>query len=122
MLTKDKMAVHPSVIASSQNTNPSSVPVQPIDLQAWTEQTAQSLNAISILPPGGVRGTSVSLAIDLNEDSRRKAVSGEATTNAYRPRHKLLRRDSLERREALLKGKDGSRRRTRWENGSSFDQ
>lgn len=30
-----------------------------------------------------------------------------------------LRRDSLKRREALQKGKDGSRRRQRWENGMS---
>lgn len=32
-------------------------------------------------------------------------------------RREPLRRDSLKRREALLKGKDGSRRRQRWENG-----
>ncbi|OJJ46388.1 hypothetical protein ASPZODRAFT_132482 [Penicilliopsis zonata CBS 506.65] len=31
-------------------------------------------------------------------------------------RREPLRRDSLKRREALLKGKDGSRRRQRWEN------
>lgn len=30
---------------------------------------------------------------------------------------KILRRDSLDRREALLKGKEGSRQRRRWENG-----
>ena len=29
------------------------------------------------------------------------------------------RRDSLERRQALLKGKEGSRQRRRWENGTS---
>lgn len=33
---------------------------------------------------------------------------------------KLLRRDSLERREALLKGKEGSRQRRRWENGKFY--
>lgn len=32
-------------------------------------------------------------------------------------RREPLRRDSLKRREALIKGKDGSRRRQRWENG-----
>ena len=116
---QDKMAVHPSTLVSPQSTNSSSGPAQPIDVQAWTEQAAQSLNALSVTPPGGVRGTSVSLAIDLDEQSERKTVSGEVVANAYRhPRHKLLRRDSLERREALLKGKEGSRRRTRWENGS----
>ncbi|KAL9104786.1 MAG: hypothetical protein Q9187_008861, partial [Circinaria calcarea] len=35
----------------------------------------------------------------------------------YLPRQEPLRRDSLKRREALLKGKEGSRRRQRWENG-----
>jgi len=30
---------------------------------------------------------------------------------------KILRRDSMDRREALLKGKEGSRQRRRWENG-----
>lgn len=34
-------------------------------------------------------------------------------------RREPLRRDSLKRREALQKGKDGSRRRQRWENGMS---
>jgi hypothetical protein len=33
------------------------------------------------------------------------------------PARKLVRRDSLDRREALLKGKEGSRQRRRWENG-----
>lgn len=32
-------------------------------------------------------------------------------------RKPIFRRDSLKRREALLKGKEGSRRRQRWENG-----
>ena len=34
------------------------------------------------------------------------------------PRAELGRRDSLKRREALLKGKAGTRRRQRWENGA----
>ena len=34
------------------------------------------------------------------------------------PRRTIIRRDSLERREALLKGKEGSRQRRRWENGT----
>jgi hypothetical protein len=37
-------------------------------------------------------------------------------TSSY-PTRKLVRRDSLDRREALLKGKEGSRQRRRWENG-----
>ena len=112
------MAVHPKVSASPQVTDPGSMPAQPIDVQAWTEQAIQSLNVISVASSGRVRGTSVSVAIDLDERAKRSATSGEGATDAYRPRRKLLRRDSLERREALLKGKEGSRRRTRWENGS----
>jgi hypothetical protein len=39
---------------------------------------------------------------------------------AYKARVKEPgRRDSQKRREALLKGKEGSRRRQRWENGIS---
>lgn len=32
----------------------------------------------------------------------------------------LRRRDSLKRREAVLKGKEGSRQRRRWENGADI--
>lgn len=34
------------------------------------------------------------------------------------PRRQLSRRDSMKRREALLMGKEGSRRRQRWENSA----
>lgn len=39
------------------------------------------------------------------------------TTTSGAQVHKLVRRDSLERREAFLRGKEGSRQRRRWENG-----
>ena len=86
-----------------------------IDVEKWTEEAAQSLNTLSIASPTGVRGTSVSLAIDLDEQKELKNSVAKAEVN--RPKRKLLRRDSLDRREALLRGKEGSRRRTRWENG-----
>ncbi|KAL9004461.1 MAG: hypothetical protein Q9188_002734 [Gyalolechia gomerana] len=96
---------------------------QPINIEAWTEQAAESLNAISLSSTGGVRGTSVSLAIPLDEQAaaKRTVAVEEGShvpddTAAYRPRREPLRRDSLRRREALLKGKEGSRRRQRWEN------
>ena len=99
----------------------STVPNPSIDVEKWTEQTTQSLNSLSITSPSGVRGTSVSLAIDLDEQKEAKPASaGAATPSPYRPKRKLLRRDSLDRREALLRGKEGSRRRTRWENGQSI--
>ena len=87
----------------------------PINIKTWTEEATQSLNRLSIESPNGVRGTTVSLAIDLDENGEHKPA--KAATHPDHPRRKLLRRDSLERREALLKGKEGSRRRTRWENG-----
>lgn len=100
-------------------------PAQPINIEAWTEQATQSLNTISLSSPAGVRGTSVSLAIPLDEQAAAKrsagAVEGQHgpdTSEALRSRREPLRRDSLKRREALLKGKEGSRRRQRWENGS----
>lgn len=117
------MAIFPT--ATGQTNGPYQFAGQPIDIEAWTEQATISLNAISLSSPDGVRGTSVSLAIPLDEQVAAKRVApldGEHRTpdnsSTYRPRHEPLRRDSLKRREALLKGKEGSRRRQRWENGS----
>jgi CHASE1-domain containing sensor protein len=44
----------------------------------------------------------------------------QARTNY--PRNEPMRPDSLKRREALLKGKEGSRQRRRWENGRYFNK
>ncbi|KAK6336710.1 hypothetical protein TWF718_009501 [Orbilia javanica] len=41
---------------------------------------------------------------------------GAEDATSATPRRTILRRDSMKRREALLKGKEGSRRRQRWEN------
>lgn len=113
------MAIYPNTSAHAQGIAPTSSPAQPINIEAWTEQATQSLNAVSLVSPGGVPGTAVSLAIDLDkEDTLKKDHIGDGTASAYTPRREPLRRDSLKRREALLKGKEGSRRRTRWENGS----
>ncbi|KAL6717075.1 hypothetical protein ACLMJK_004989 [Lecanora helva] len=107
------MAIFPNSSSSAQQT----VHAHPINIQEWTEQATQSLNAVSLQSPVGTRGTSVSLAIDLDENAASKQEpNAEAVPSGYRPRREPLRRDSLKRREALLKGKEGSRRRTRWEN------
>lgn len=85
---------------------PAAAPSSPINIPA---STATATNAASLEPsPKLVRGTSVRLSVPL--DAR-------PTTTAPR---KIVRRDSLERREALLKGKEGSRQRRRWENGESI--
>ncbi|SLM40774.1 thymidylate synthase [Lasallia pustulata] len=114
------MAIHPDLEASGLTSAPSA---QPIDIEAWTEQATEALHAIAISSPGGVRGTSVTLAIPLDEHPASKQTDALAASQrvgdafpVYRPRREPLRRDSLKRREALLKGKEGSRRRQRWEN------
>ncbi|KAL8933886.1 MAG: hypothetical protein Q9211_005531 [Gyalolechia sp. 1 TL-2023] len=115
------MAIFPK--APGQTYGPYHATGQPINIEAWTEQAAESLNAISLSSTGGLRGTSVSLAIPIDEQAaaKRNVAVEEGShspvdTAANRPRREPLRRDSLKRREALLKGKEGSRRRQRWEN------
>ena len=62
-----------------------------------------------------VRSRSVKLSVPIDATTTPVATH-EVTTTTY-PKRKVLRRDSLERREALLKGREGSRQRRRWENG-----
>jgi hypothetical protein len=69
------------------------------------------------------RSTSVSLAIEVDGLTRiigsegQRDVDEEVKASPDTTPKRLRRRDSLDRREALLKGKEGSRRRQRWENG-----
>lgn len=136
------MAIHPEL--RSQGPQGHLSPQQNHAISAWTEQAAASLQGLTIsgsrdepisivdstTARTGLRGASVSLAIPLDDDvpvtdaqssSRVKVVgrSGEPqqTRSVTFRRREPIRRDSLRRREALLKGKDGSRRRQRWENG-----
>ncbi len=113
------MAIFPKETIGQVN-GPYQPSAQPINIEAWTEQATESINAISLSSSAPVRGTSVSLAIPLDEEANRtrdeQNLHDASTTT--RPRREPLRRDSLKRREALLKGKEGSRRRQRWENGS----
>lgn len=109
------MAIFPSTSAYGNHGTANLSGPQQINIEAWTEQTTQSLNAVS-LSSNGVRGASISMAIDL--DGKGAQNDGGEHPSIYRPRREPMRRDSLKRREALLRGKEGSRRRTRWENGS----
>ena len=119
------MAIYPNANAYAQNGAPNAPMPHSTTIEAWTEQVTQSIGSVSLVSPGAVPGTNVSLAINLDEPThqRRDEAAGNAhhaddVSSGYRPRRDPLRRDSLKRREALLKGKEGSRRRTRWENGS----
>lgn len=99
------MAIYSSVPPPAQQ-----VAAPSVDIEAWTMSALESL---SVSPTA--RGTGVTLSIPL--DSSRDRDNAEIGKTAYRPHKEPVRRDSLKRREALLKGKEGSRRRQRWENG-----
>ncbi|KAL4902832.1 hypothetical protein BDW74DRAFT_58358 [Aspergillus multicolor] len=121
------MAIHPSFPSQDEVRGPLS-PQQARAISAWTEQAAASLENLTLTDSAStiLRGTTVSLSIPLDDpvpDAPRIKTVGQSTaekvqkppTVSFR-RREPLRRDSLKRREALLKGKDGSRRRQRWEN------
>ena len=105
---------------------------QQITIQAWAEEasrvTSAPTNGVAANESSrGIRGASVKLeipldrphpaitksAVDDNTEAKLLRLPGGASRSPSEP----LRRDSLKRREALLKGKEGSRRRQRWENG-----
>ncbi|KAI9678209.1 MAG: hypothetical protein M1817_006154 [Caeruleum heppii] len=128
-----------AVFPLSSNTTTLASQASHADIEAWTEQAAAALHSLTVSSltsasgnASGIshgshsnsinaRGTTVSLAIPLDEEKTRPDVlSGRPIASAGHPssraRREPLRRDSLKRREALLKGKEGSRRRQRWEN------
>jgi R3H-associated N-terminal domain len=92
-------------------------PAAPTDLRTIAHE--QSKPPERVMP---VRGTSVRLSVPLDSTPIRPGISDAipsavSQTHKISGRHTLIRRDSIERREALLKGKEGSRQRRRWENG-----
>lgn len=105
-------------------------PEQAANIEAWTEQASEALKSVSFPLDGNTaqpaRGTSLRLSIPLDESQHHSAARTVAdgpapsrTSNSSGRRGEPIRRDSLKRREALLKGKEGSRQRRRWENGRS---
>jgi hypothetical protein len=96
-----------------------------VSVESWTEEAVRAMSSMAISSPPAVRGTSVVLQIPLDGDAADKEVTangegisaGEAVRSGYVLRRKTSNRDSLRTREAILKGKDGSRNRRRWENG-----
>ncbi|KAK2017976.1 hypothetical protein LZ32DRAFT_599872 [Colletotrichum eremochloae] len=87
-----------------------------IDIEAWT---VSALESLSVSP--AARGTGAPLAINLDEQAKKAAVAiaaADTAPPAQNPpiRRPLSRRDSQKKREALLKGSEGSRQRRRWEN------
>ncbi|KAG5295348.1 hypothetical protein I7I48_12205 [Histoplasma ohiense] len=120
------MAIHPTL-----HTEGSLTPQHAQMISGWLQQSSQSIHSdgAGVNPTARVPGTSVSLAIPLDEEHTpltslplrvRTTANGDTNfhvaSSATYTRKEPLRRDSLKRRDALLKGKDGSRRRQRWEN------
>lgn len=107
-----------------------------VDVQSWNEDTLRAFNRLSIsASPPVVRGTSVALSIPLDSENRPTPVKnatveddGDEADGIQLPsasgpsvgrtiRRVPSRRDSMKRRDALLKGNEGTRRRQKWENG-----
>lgn len=92
----------------------------PIDIEAWTVSALQSLS----LSPNAAGTTGLSIPLDepLGHGGRAPAKVTVHDPRAMAdgispPRRPPSRRDSMKRRDAALKGKEGSRQRRRWENG-----
>lgn len=93
-----------------------------IDIDAWTIAALESLS-VSPLARGTATAGTAPLAVPIDaaaagEERKSRAVAFAPGAEADVPRRPPSRRDSMKKREALLKGKEGSRQRRRWENGS----
>lgn len=96
-----------------------------VNVESWTEEAIRAMTDLTVNPASTVRGTSVVLEIPLDGQDKGQSVkangegvtAGEAVRAGYVLRRKTSNRDSLRHREAVLKGKEGSRQRRRWENG-----
>ncbi|KAM7187883.1 R3H-associated N-terminal domain containing protein [Rhypophila sp. PSN 637] len=111
-----------------------------VDIEAWTVSALESLN---IAPIAVGTGNALSIPLDgekpRSSSSRRAGAPTDAEIETARlklrnavvfdddddtgningvvpPRRPPSRRDSMKKRDALLKGKEGSRQRRRWEN------
>ncbi|KAL1864212.1 hypothetical protein Daus18300_007809 [Diaporthe australafricana] len=94
----------------------------PIDIEAWT---ISALESLSVSPTAtGTTGRPLSIPLDEHTNANAKptaarvtiAADGATATDAVTPpRRPPSRRDSLRRRELLLKGNEGSRQRRRYD-------
>jgi hypothetical protein len=115
------MPIETTVGAFARGDDSRSTRIQAFSIEAWTEQVAHSTVAVSapqnmsevapiVIPRDGHPGHKA-------VDEAAANLKAGSSNPASRSRHEPLRRDSLKRREALVKGHEGSRRRQRWENG-----
>ncbi|KIW05979.1 uncharacterized protein PV09_03163 [Verruconis gallopava] len=98
-----------------------------VDVAAWTRHAIEAMNGLSLhsdpnAPAPDTSGATVAVQIPLDDNPDRPTANGEGITagqavrEGYVLRRKSSQRDSMRRRDALLKGKEGSRQRRRWEN------
>ncbi|KAI1470134.1 R3H-associated N-terminal domain-containing protein [Daldinia caldariorum] len=87
------------------------------DIESWT---ISALESLSVSPVARGIGAPLSIPLDEHESVGKTAVTIQEprpkSTAITPPSRPPSRRDSQRRREALLKGKEGSRQRRRWEN------
>ncbi|KAH8173424.1 uv-damaged dna-binding protein [Sarocladium implicatum] len=112
--------------------SPANTRATPIDIDAWTIHALESLSVSPL-----ARGTRSPLSINIDEQRKQRARTvpqdgieekQERVTRVYIEEDEKVdlqrdpirrppsRRDSQRKREMLLKGKEGSRQRRRWEN------
>ncbi len=121
------MAVHPVMISPA---DPSALLQQSTQVAVLTEQATEGLRSVNLSAGTAERvprAGSATLTVPLDDRREPRALgTGIANSSGIRQVHTTygrsepVRRDSLKRREALLKGKEGSRQRRRWENGTSL--
>ncbi|KAM0457291.1 hypothetical protein ACHAO4_003089 [Trichoderma viride] len=97
-----------------------------IDIEAWTISALQSL---SVSPIARGTGSPLTIPLDALATPSKRSISRQQVTIVTSSAEAALvtplrrppsTRDSQKRREAILKGKEGSRQRRRWENGPGF--
>lgn len=96
--------------------NPPQTVATPVDIESWSLHALQSL---SISPKAVGTGKPYAINIDEHVTTTSVTIAADGHPVQNTPiRRPLSRRDSQKKREALLKGNEGSRQRRRWENGS----
>ncbi|PON22347.1 hypothetical protein TGAM01_v208830 [Trichoderma gamsii] len=97
-------------------------PNSAIDIEAWTISALQSL---SVSPIARGTGSPLTIPLDALATPSKRSISRQQVTIVTSSAEAALvtplrrppsARDSQKRREAVLKGKEGSRQRRRWEN------
>jgi hypothetical protein len=122
----------PSSYQPGHNATPSIASTASLDIEAWTVSALQSLTISPVAR--GTGGTPLAIPLDAHHGPTYERgevvpgvqrvtldVSAGVGAGITPPRRPPSRRDSQRKREMLLKGKEGSRQRRRWENGETPD-